>query len=394
MVEIAKIKLSLFLAKKDLFHDKPIFIMIIIAVMFGVGIQIPNTANLEGSSNEIVDRTVNVMTSHLIITDKNNNYINETKPIIEKLDEISWVKGYSERFQESAFLNFNQHSIGTELIGIEPSNERKITLIENFISEGRYLSDDDKNGTVLGDDFAKKIEADVGDSVIASFPNINISYNFVVIGLLDTGIVDVDEKAIFVSKDTLLNIHHFENKASEILIKTDDPLKSKTYRNDLEKKELGNDINILVWQEKLTHIEDMVIGYRTIKKISQIMTVIGVMVPVSVLMYVNVKNRKKEVGIMIATGSQTNTIFLIFLFEALIIATIGVFSGAGFGSLLVYYYHINPVVNRANFVIYPYVTTMTFLIPMVVIFIMTIVSGMYPAIKASKTDPIDAIWGK
>lgn len=394
MIRISKIKLSLFLAKKDLFHDKPIFVMIIIAVMFGVGIQVPNTANLEGSSNEIVDRTVNVMTSHLIIMDENNNYINNTEKITEKLDEISWVKGYSRRLLKSAFLQYKQNSIGCELIGIEPSQEKKITLLENFISKGRFLENLDINGTVLGDDFAEKINVKVGDLIYANFADVNISYSFKVVGLLDTGIVDVDEKAIFVSKGALDSIFNSENKATEILIKTDEPLKSKSYKKNLENQGFVENIKILTWQEKLTHIEDMVIGYKTIKKISQIMTVIGVMVPVSVLMYVNVKNRKREVGIMIATGSQTKTIFLIFLFEALIIASIGVLSGAGLGGLLVKYYQYNPVVSRENFVIYPYITPMTFIIPMVVIFIMTVVSGLYPAVKASKTDPIDAIWGR
>lgn len=394
MVKISKIKLSLFLAKKDLFHDKPIFVMIIIAVMFGVGIQIPNTANLEGSSNEVIDRTVNVMTSHLIVMDENNNYINNTQIITEKLDEISFVKGYSERLRKSSFIQFKQHSIGCELLGIIPSQEKKITLLENFISEGRFLEDKDINGTILGDDFAEKINVKVGDEIYANYPDIYGIYIFKVVGLLDTGIVDVDEKAIFVSKQNLDNTFNYEDKASEILIKTNDPLKSKNYKNKLENVGLGENLKILTWQEKLTHIEDMVEGYRKIKQISQTMTVIGVMVPVSVLMYVNVKNRKREVGIMIATGSKTKTIFYIFLFEALIIATIGVFSGAGLGSLLVMYYQHNPVVSRENFVIYPYVTPMTFIIPMSVIFIMTIVSGLYPAIKASRIDPIDAIWGR
>lgn len=368
--------------------------MIIIAVMFGVGIQIPNTANLEGSSNEVIDRTVNVMTSHLIIMDENNNYINNTKNITEKLNKISFVKGYSERLKKSAFLQFKQHLIGCELIGIKPSQEKKITLLENFISKGRFLNDSDKNGTILGDDFAKKIGIKLGEVIHANFGEINLSKNFEVLGILDTGIVDVDEKAIFVSKETLENIFRIKNTASEILIKTNSALKSKSYKLDLEREELDNNIKILAWQEKLPHIEDMVEGYRTIKKISQIMTVIGVMVPVAVLMYINVKNRKREVGIMIATGMRTKTIFFIFLFETLIIATIGVFFGAGFGSLLVFYYQHYPVVRRKNFVIYPYVTAFTFIIPMSVIFIMTILSGLYPAIKASKIDPIDAIWGR
>ena len=85
-------------------------------------------------------------------------------------------------------------------------------------------------------------------------------------------------------------------------------------------------------------------------------------------------------------------IFRIFLLETLLIAMIGVVGGIALGGGLCYYYMHFPVVDRPNFVVKPLLKLSTFIIPAVIIFFATIVAGLYPAMKASRVNPVEAIW--
>jgi len=118
------------------------------------------------------------------------------------------------------------------------------------------------------------------------------------------------------------------------------------------------------------------------------------MVPVSVLMYVNVKARRREIGILLATGANPEDIFRIFLLETLMIALIGVLGGLALGGGLSLYYMQYPVVDRPNFVVKPLLKLSTFIIPAITIFFATIIAGLYPAMRASRVNPVDTIWNE
>jgi len=394
------LKIPLFLARKDLFQDKKIFALIIAAVIFGVGIQIPNAANLDGSNEAILDRTVDVMTGHLLILNPNGSDLRMVRENEEVLERFSWVKGYTARTYMAGIVTHKGLSSGMDIIGIQPGRERSTSGLEEFLVEGEYLDYNEENPdelppepnvTVLGDEFAAEIGAVVGDYIAVSFAR-NQTVFFRVIGLLNVGIGGVDERTVFVYKSYLDTLFGTDNQATEILIKTDDPYDVDERRDELARKVVEG--KVLTWKEKMTYVEDIVHANGQVKLISQIMTVIGVLVPVTVLMYVNVKNRHREIGILIATGTDSRTIFLTFFFEALLIAAIGCTGGIGLGLLICLYFNFYPVVDRPNFVVTPLISFDAVFIPFMTIFIATLASGIVPAYKASRINPIKAIWGE
>jgi len=394
------LKIPLFLARKDLFQDKKIFALIITAVIFGVGIQIPNAANLDGSNEAILDRTVNVMSGHLTILNPNGSELLKVKENEAVLDEFSWVKGYTARSYMAGIVSHDERSSGMDIIGIQPEKEQGLSNLEEFLVEGEYLYYDEtspdelppeSNVTVLGDEFAEKIGAEVGDFIGISFSQ-NQTIFFKVIGLLNIGIGGVDERTVFVYKSYLDALFGTENQATEILIKTADPYDVDDHRDELSRHVVEG--KVLTWKEKMNYVEDIVHANGQVKLISQIMTIIGVVVPVAVLMYVNVKNRHREIGILIATGTDSKTIFLTFLFEALLIAIIGCTGGVALGLLICLYFNFYPVVDRPNFVVTPLISFDSVFFPFFTIFLATIAAAIIPAYKASKINPIKAIWGE
>lgn len=102
------------------------------------------------------------------------------------------------------------------------------------------------------------------------------------------------------------------------------------------------------------------------------------------MMLVSVTERTREIGIRKALGAPNDWIMLQFLIEAVLISMIGGLVGLGFGvgisQLAGHIYHTN-----VPFSLWPVILSFT------VAFVVGVVSGVFPAYKAMKLDPIEAL---
>ncbi|MGN1078774.1 MAG: ABC transporter permease [Alphaproteobacteria bacterium] len=102
------------------------------------------------------------------------------------------------------------------------------------------------------------------------------------------------------------------------------------------------------------------------------------------MMLVSVTERTREIGIRKALGAPNNWIMLQFLFEAVLISmiggTIGLILGIGFSQLGGHIYDVD-----VPFSLWPVILSFT------VAFVVGVISGVFPAYKAMKLDPIEAL---
>lgn len=115
-----------------------------------------------------------------------------------------------------------------------------------------------------------------------------------------------------------------------------------------------------------------------------IITIMGSSIALMNIMIVSVTDRTREIGVRKSLGAKRNTIAWQFFMETLIIAQIGGLIGIILGMLVGY---LMASLMKFGFVI-PWGAIVAAVITS---FIVAIVSGLYPAIKASKLDPIEAL---
>jgi ABC-type antimicrobial peptide transport system permease subunit len=150
-------------------------------------------------------------------------------------------------------------------------------------------------------------------------------------------------------------------------------------------------------------LNQITVLFIVIASISLLVAAIGIMN----IMLISVFERTHEIGVLKALGFMDNEVMMIFLFEAVTIGVLGGFIGIAVGimgsySLTALIIHTSTSssssisqfsqgVGGSSISYYPIISLSTLLIAMAVAVIVSIIAGIYPAWRASKMKPIEAL---
>lgn len=265
-----------------------------------------------------------------------------------------------------------------------------LTDVQRYeLEEGRNLERGDKSSTVIGsrlskDTFEKDIN--VRDKIKVAGKDIRV------VGIIEETGNQQDDNAIVLDIETVRELSGSDDEISVIFVKA---------RGDVKKvaQEIENDLEDL-------HNEKLFVAITTEQLIEQINSVFGVMSLVLVgiagisllvagvgilnTMLMSVIERTREIGIMKAIGATNKKILALFLSEAAMVGFIGGIVGVVLGYAISFSFSSAAV----SFV------GMQLLIPIDPVLItgalafstaVGVISGTYPAYRAAKLDPVEAL---
>ncbi len=191
----------------------------------------------------------------------------------------------------------------------------------------------------------------------------------------------------FIPIDTMGQIDGNEGKASYFYIRTEDPPKfQEAVRNEILATPGMQEYNVQTLEELLSTLtpEKMPAFNIGLRVVIGIALVIGFMV-IFQSMYTAVMERTREIGILKSMGASRLYIIGIVLREAALLAVTGIAVGVAATYLMRSIFHVRfPTLAFA-------VTPGWVFSGVVIAFVGAILGAMYPAIKAARKDPIDAL---
>jgi len=254
------------------------------------------------------------------------------------------------------------------------------------IAEGRILREGDEGMVVLGSTLANKFEAGVGDGVELR------GIEFEVVGIYEPTLSAPDSFA-FVSYDDALNLFRAINPYFQVedIAATIDVI-----------PEEGVDAN-----ELAARIEESVEGIKVIspaeaeKQISQfslifnaillgigfIALVVGGLSIINT-MIMSVSERTKEIGLKKAIGAETGSVLAEYLLESALIGFFGGLFGMLLGLLAVFL--LNNATASSQVTVFT-VTTTVVVGPVAFATVLGTAAGLFPALRAARLKPIDAL---
>jgi lipoprotein-releasing system permease protein len=275
-------------------------------------------------------------------------------------------------------------------------NGKSNQLIKNFISIGKELSFD--LDLSVGDRVT--IMSPIGiETIIGSLPK---QETFIISSVYDSGLADFDRNIAFINLDTLENFFSLDKSKRNLEIYLNDPSNIEEIRADIQK--IFESSFIHTWADMNSSLFSALKVERNFMFI--ILSLIIIVAAFNIIsgLTILVKNKTRDIAILKSIGVLNKSITKIFFLVGVIIGTsatlFGVFLGVTFS---LYIENLRELLsNTFNISLFPeeiyFLSTMPseinpssiFIISICSIFI-TIIVSIFPAMKASKLDPVKGL---
>jgi lipoprotein-releasing system permease protein len=375
------------------------------SVAIGVGALIATLAVMTGFRNDIQDKLLGIQ-PHMIITPPFAQTIPDIKPIEQQLAQEKSVLAWSPFISGQVLIGRGGQSSGVVLKGIDPARETKVVNLENKLTQGMWedLNQDpgERPSIVLGLELARNLGARVGDEVWAMTPGAEglspltmpRATLFKVSGLVKTGLYDYDSSLAYLQLEEAKKIFQL-NGINGIGIRVVDPFKSPELARVLQNKFEG-----VYWVRSWLSLNQNLFSALKLEKIVMfiiltLVTIVASFMIVSNLLLI-ITQKVKEIGILRAMGATAGTIRRTFLLQGLLMGAVGNAIGVVLGiAISLFLGHTNLIQLPAD--VYYIDKLPVRLDPVDILMVVAaaslivLLATLYPAQRAAKLDPLDAI---
>ena len=264
-------------------------------------------------------------------------------------------------------------AMGMTVYGMDPA---KLNLVAIKNVNGSVY-EDNSSQAIVGLGYAEFNNISVGDNISI------LNHNFKVVGIYETGRVMADN-GIYVSLNTLHNISN-TNGFSSIIVKTSEGANDTAVSKSI--KEKYGDLSTLT-SEELSSMLTNVTGILNAASlaISGLAIFVGGIGVINT-MVMTVYERTKEIGVLKSIGWKSKKVLIMILGETLVLTTLSGIIGSIFGILIA---EVGVKLIGSDKFSLAY-TPRTFILAFGITFIVGIIGGVYPAYKASKLAPTEAL---
>ncbi len=398
------------IAWRNLWRNKRRTLIVLTSVIVGVIIILLNDGLGIGFIKQMLEIQINTSVAHIQIHNKSflddrvlSNSIKNPNYVDSILQKTDFVKHYSKRLINFGMLSSAANSSGIVLYGIEPEKEKQLTIIHSSIIKGTYLSGK-PNEIIIGKKLAERLEVELGDKLVAISSNIDgkpSSELFRIVGIFKTSDTEFDKMTVFVDYNNLENMLSTQGLASEFAILSDNPENAPLNKAELIKLLNIPNLEVKTYIDLLPLIMSYIDSYQSMMFVFYLIFGIAVLFGIINSMLMAVFERIREIGVLMSIGMKNSKIFFMIVYESLCIGVLGTMIGTIIGSVLLLYLQKNGIdlsfvsdtLNQygMNAVIYPELSFQVIFSSILVMPITAVVAAIYPAIKAIKLQPTDAM---
>lgn len=310
---------------------------------------------------------------------------------VETIKKISGFKYVTSGLFRTAEIIHNKETKFT-LVGGLPSQDSEQFFKDAGINvqKGRLIQTNDKFAAIIGtrvsnEMFSKKLI--IGDKI-----EIN-KREFKIVGIFQEIGNSQDDNQISIPLEAAREVFNEHERADTIIAQVkssnDIPVLQKKIEKELEKKRKDTNFQVLTATQILQRINQVLgiiqIFLVGIAAISLIVGAIGIMNS----MYTSVLERTKDIGIMKAIGARNSDILKVFLIESGLIGLVGGVFGTLLGTSMALL--IGTISKQAGFLLIITLEPFVLLFGLLFAFFVGVLSGILPALQASKLKPVDAL---
>ena len=327
--------------------------------------------------------------------------IEEPEALLAMLD----AQGYraTARLLGGGLVAAGESSAGASLRGIDVETDARVSKISEHVSRGEWLDPTHPEGVVLGRRLAQTLDVQLGDELVllsqatdGSMANDLFEVRGVLLGVGDT----TDRAGIFMTADAFRDFFALYDGAHQIILRRDGDQELDALAGAV--RAAAPELDVQTWRELMPTMATMIDSTRGIVTI--VFYVIYVVIAILVLnaMLMAVFERIREFGVMKAIGVAPGTVVKIILLESALQTAFAVVIGVVLAAPGLWYLSNYGIDTGAlggislmgvafNQIWYAIVTPYTIWGPVVALVVMVSLAVLYPALKAARISPVEAM---
>ncbi|UCH84710.1 MAG: ABC transporter permease [Candidatus Latescibacterota bacterium] len=403
--------ITLKIAFRNIFRQKRRTLLTVLTMFGGFTLCSFSIGWMDGSYNYIIDMFTRYQLGHIQIhnrgyIDRPSLYdtIDDYESVASTVERIPGVTRTSPRLYSAGLVSVGEKSAIARIIGIDPRQENAATLFDKKIVGGQTFA---SPGTVareavIGKGLAKRIDASPGDDIVVVSQGADGSIAndvYTIAGIIETGDPAGDQTALYLELGEAQELLVLDGRIHEIAVVADDLGGVRRLASRLEDGLADPGLAVEPWQVFAKSFYDAMMADKAGGWVMLLVIVFVVAIGVLNTVLMNVLERSREYGLLRAVGTRPRQIFWLVITEVCIMAVVSAAVGCIAGWAINYGLSIKGIPMPMEFTYggmefshaFTEVNTRSFVIPIVVVILSAVLVSTFPALRAARTAPAEAM---
>ena len=380
-----------FIAVRHILERKFQSIFSILGVAIAVTVFIVSLTVSNGLEKNMITSLL-TLSPHIQIKSTKGSFFDNYNDIIEKTKGIKDVKAVIPQINSQSIIKFDNFAKGVLAKGMEAENVKndlKLRIVKgnNNISE--------LNSILIGEGLSKEMDLKVGD-VLSLVSAENKELKLTVKGIFKTGFLDYDSNLVIIPLRTMQILGEQGEVATEIGIITGNPQKIEEVEAQVYEKLQNDNFSVISWKT-INHNLLNAVQFEKFVLIAILSLLLMIAsFAVSVILNMIVREKIKDIGILKSIGYTNSHIRNIFTIEGLIIGVSGMILASILSPVILMILKKLFKIFMGNSYYYLeelplYISVRELSMIYIVAFAVVFISTIYPAARAAKMKPVEAL---
>ena len=377
-----------------------------IGLTLGVAVLITVLSVMNGFDRELKNRVLGMVPQATV---SSTQILTDWPVLAKKIDQHEHVTGVAPFTQLQGMLTAQGQVAGIMVSGIEPSYEKKVSIIQNHMVEGSIDSlKKGEFGIVLGKQMTDALGLRLNDNVTLILPEATPSpagvvprfKRFKIVGIFSIG-AEVDSMIGYIALNDASTLLRLPDGAQGIRMKLDDIFLAPQVADDVVKDLPGN-----FYASNWTYTHGNLFSAIQMEKamVSLLLFLIVLVAAFNIVssLVMVVTDKKSDIAILRTLGASPTTITKIFMVQGTVIGVVGTLAGAALG--IVFATTISSLIGWLNsafglhlfdayFINYlpSYLRWQDVILIVGLSLLLSFLATIYPAMRAAKIQPAEAL---
>ena len=402
------------LALKNLRRHLRRTILTLAAIGLGTALALFSIGLGDGAHLQMIENGVRIGHGHLTLQQEGylespsiSLLVPDPSSAIQTFLSSGFARGVYPRVRGEGILATAAGGEGVQFQGIDPGLPGEAEIFRKSMEEGAFLDSPGENSILIGRKLAEKLKVKVGSKTVLTTQDANgeiISTLLRVKGIFRSGSTSIDGGICLIPLETLQEALQMGAGVTSIAVYLENPFQQKRALDEMGRILPEGQGKLYPWQSLQPDLRDYVIIDDAFAYILYAIILLIVAIGVLNTVLMSVMERRREIGILTALGMGGGSIMGMVLVETVLITLLGIFFGVLLGLGVNWYFTVHGL-DLSSFYQEEFTLAGTILDPVMhshlrvnralgvclAVFLITVTMGVYPAWKASRTRPVEAM---